>query len=58
MVEEGMKKNVWLAKWRHRWLSGGFPGCFGAVLPALPKRRGCRPRVPLAEVLPALFSIL
>jgi hypothetical protein len=36
----------------------GFPGafreCFGAILPALPKRRGRRPRVPLARVLPAL----
>jgi len=31
-----------------------FRECFGAVLPTLPKRRGCRPRVPLAEVLPAL----
>jgi len=36
----------------------GFPAafreCFGTVLPALPKRRGRRPRVPLAQVLPAL----
>jgi hypothetical protein len=31
-----------------------FRECFGAVLPALPKRRGRRPRVPLARVLPAL----
>jgi len=31
-----------------------FRECFGAVLPALPKRRGRRPRVPLAQVLPAL----
>ncbi len=31
-----------------------FAECFGAVLPALPKRRGRRPRVPLAKVLPAL----
>ena len=31
-----------------------FRECFGALLPALPKRRGCRPRVPLAQVLPAL----
>ena len=31
-----------------------FRACFGPVLPVLPKRRGCRPRVPLAQVLPAL----
>jgi hypothetical protein len=31
-----------------------FGECFDAVLPALPKRRGRRPRVPLAQVLPAL----
>jgi hypothetical protein len=31
-----------------------FRECFGAVLPALPKRRGRRPRVPLARVLPGL----
>jgi len=31
-----------------------FQECFGAVQPALPKRRGRRPRVPLARVLPAL----
>lgn len=31
-----------------------FREAFGAVQPALPKRRGCRPRVPLAQVLPAL----
>jgi hypothetical protein len=31
-----------------------FWECFGAVLPVLPKRRGRRPRVPLAHVLPAL----
>lgn len=31
-----------------------FRECFGPVLPALPKRRGRRPRVPLAKVLPAL----
>ena len=36
----------------------GFPAafreCFGAVRLALPKRRGRRPRVPLAQVLPGL----
>jgi hypothetical protein len=36
----------------------GFPAAFAAAfgdsLPALPKRRGRRPRVPLAKVLPAL----
>jgi hypothetical protein len=31
-----------------------FRESFGAVLPVLPKRRGRRPRVPLARVLPAL----
>jgi hypothetical protein len=31
-----------------------FAAAFGDVLPALPKRRGRRPRVPLAKVLPAL----
>lgn len=31
-----------------------FQECFGSVLPALPKRRGRRPRVPLAKVLPGL----
>jgi hypothetical protein len=31
-----------------------FRECFGPVLPVLPKRRGRRPRVPLAKVLPAL----
>jgi len=31
-----------------------FRECFGPVLPVLPKRRGCQPRVPLAHVLPAL----
>ena len=31
-----------------------FRECFGAVPPALPKRRGRRPRVELAKVLPAL----
>jgi hypothetical protein len=31
-----------------------FRECFGGVLPALPKRRGRRPRVPLAKVFPAL----
>ena len=31
-----------------------FRECFGAVLPVLPKRRGRRPRVPLARVLPGL----
>lgn len=31
-----------------------FRECFGAVLPALPRRRGRRPRVPLAKVLPGL----
>ena len=39
-------------------IPSGFPAafreCFGAVLPVLPKRRGCRPRVPLAQLLPAL----
>jgi hypothetical protein len=34
--------------------AAAFRECFGAVLPALPKRRGRRPRVPLAQVLPAL----
>jgi hypothetical protein len=34
--------------------AAAFGECFGAVLPALPKRRGRRPRVPLAQVLPAL----
>jgi hypothetical protein len=38
--------------------SAGFAAvfweCFGPVLPALPRRRGRRPRVPLAQVLPAL----
>lgn len=31
-----------------------FQEAFGAEPPGLPKRRGCRPRVPLAHVLPAL----
>jgi hypothetical protein len=31
-----------------------FQECFGAVPPALPKRRGRKPRVPLAKILPAL----
>ena len=31
-----------------------FAECFGDLLPVLPKRRGRRPRVPLAQVLPAL----
>jgi hypothetical protein len=31
-----------------------FWACFGAVRLALPKRRGRRPRVPLAQVLPGL----
>jgi hypothetical protein len=31
-----------------------FWECFGAAEPSLPKRRGRRPRVPLAKVLPAL----
>jgi len=31
-----------------------FQECFGAFLPDLPKRRGRRPRVPLANVLPGL----
>jgi Transposase DDE domain len=31
-----------------------FGECLGAICPALPKRRGRRPRVPLAKVLPAL----
>lgn len=31
-----------------------FRECFGGALPALPKRRGRRPRVPLAKVFPAL----
>jgi hypothetical protein len=31
-----------------------FQECFGPVQPTLPKRRGRRPRVPLAKVLPAL----
>ena len=34
--------------------AAAFRECFGPVLPALPKRRGRRPRVPLARVLPAL----
>jgi Transposase DDE domain len=34
--------------------AAAFSESFGAVLPALPKRRGRRPRVPLAQVLPAL----
>jgi hypothetical protein len=34
--------------------AAAFRECFGPVLPALPKRRGCPPRVPLAQVLPAL----
>jgi hypothetical protein len=39
-------------------MGGGFQTafreCFGAVLPVLPRRRGRRPRVPLARVLPGL----
>lgn len=31
-----------------------FAAAFGDILPALPQRRGRRPRVPLAKVLPAL----
>ena len=31
-----------------------FQECFGAILAALPKRRGRKPRVPLTRVLPAL----
>lgn len=31
-----------------------FGECFGGLLSALPRRRGRRPRVPLAKVLPAL----
>ena len=31
-----------------------FRACFGTVLPVLPKRRGRKPRVPLAQLLPAL----
>lgn len=34
--------------------AAAFRECFGPVLPVLPKRRGRRPRVPLAKVLPAL----
>jgi hypothetical protein len=34
--------------------AAAFWDCFGAVRLALPKRRGRRPRVPLAKVLPAL----
>ena len=31
-----------------------FRECCGAVLPGLPKRSGRKPRVPLAQLLPAL----
>jgi hypothetical protein len=34
--------------------AAAFRECFGTVLPALPRRRGRRPRVPLAQVLPGL----
>jgi hypothetical protein len=35
-------------------LTAAFWQCFQGTLPSLPKRRGRRPRVPLAQVLPAL----
>src|ERR1041384_331898 len=34
--------------------AAAFWGCFGPVQPALPKRRGRKPRVPLGQLLPAL----
>ena len=34
--------------------AAAFGECFGSVGPALPKRRGRKPRVPLSQVLPAL----
>jgi hypothetical protein len=34
--------------------AAAFAGGFGSILPALPRRRGRRPRVPLAKVLQAL----
>ena len=58
-VQRGMKKNsAGRAGGAGSSMPNGFQAafreCFGAVLPGLPRRRGRRPRVPLAQLLPAL----